>query len=185
VIRVRTYERRRRGGKNYAHETENNNENTVDVVNGWELRHFTTAPGQRRNGVSFSLAVRFDTSVLFFFALPTEKWTNLRNSSLTISYRDYWKVRSIVIVINERGPRLGGFFFATAAELCVRRRDLNAYVSIVRGATPGKIVQLPEGEIRWLCLKSRKIFLSQSSLLELETPIKICGELLLLFFFLC
>ena len=48
----------------------------------------------------------------------------------------------------------------------------------MRGARPGKNVQLSEGEIRGLCLKSREIFLSQPVLLELEAPLKICGEYL-------
>lgn len=47
---------------------------------------------------------------------------------------------------------------------------------LVRGARPGKNVQLQEGEIRGLCLKSREIFLSQPILLELEAPLKICGK---------
>ncbi|KAI8046835.1 hypothetical protein M5D96_003049, partial [Drosophila gunungcola] len=47
----------------------------------------------------------------------------------------------------------------------------------VRGARPGKNVQLSEGEIRGLCLKSREIFLSQPILLELEAPLKICGDI--------
>ena len=47
----------------------------------------------------------------------------------------------------------------------------------VRGARPGKNVQLTEGEIKGLCLKSREIFLSQPILLELEAPLKICGKL--------
>lgn len=46
----------------------------------------------------------------------------------------------------------------------------------VRGSRPGKNVQLTENEIRGLCLKSREIFLSQPILLELEAPLKICGE---------
>lgn len=43
---------------------------------------------------------------------------------------------------------------------------------------PGKQVQLMESEIRQLCNVSREIFLQQPSLLELEAPIKICGEFL-------
>ena len=35
---------------------------------------------------------------------------------------------------------------------------------------------MTEGEVRGLCLKSREIFLSQPILLELEAPLKICGE---------
>ena len=46
----------------------------------------------------------------------------------------------------------------------------------VRGSRPGKNVQLTDAEIRGLCLKSREIFLSQPILLELEAPLKICGE---------
>ncbi|XP_007235950.2 protein phosphatase 1, catalytic subunit, alpha isozyme b [Astyanax mexicanus] len=46
----------------------------------------------------------------------------------------------------------------------------------VKGSRPGKNVQLTEGEIRGLCLKSREIFLSQPILLELEAPLKICGD---------
>lgn len=49
-------------------------------------------------------------------------------------------------------------------------------IFLVRGAKPGKNVQLQENEIRGLCLKSREIFLSQPILLELEAPLKICGK---------
>jgi len=38
----------------------------------------------------------------------------------------------------------------------------------VRGQRPGKLVNLLESEIRWLCLKSREVFISQPILLELE-----------------
>lgn len=50
---------------------------------------------------------------------------------------------------------------------------------LVRGARPGKNVQLSEVDIRNLCLKSREIFLSQPILLELEAPLKICGKYLI------
>lgn len=49
----------------------------------------------------------------------------------------------------------------------------------VRGARPGRQVNLTENEIRWLCIKSREIFVQQPVLLELEAPIKICGTFLL------
>ncbi|KAH9719375.1 serine/threonine-protein phosphatase PP1 isozyme 6 [Citrus sinensis] len=39
-----------------------------------------------------------------------------------------------------------------------------------------KQVQLTEAEIRQLCAASKEIFLSQPNLLELEAPIKICGD---------
>jgi len=47
----------------------------------------------------------------------------------------------------------------------------------VRGSRPGKSVDLEEREIRGLCLKAREIFISQPVLLELEAPIKICGDI--------
>lgn len=47
----------------------------------------------------------------------------------------------------------------------------------MRGCRPGKAVQLAETEVRALCLKSREIFLSQPILLELEAPLKICGDI--------
>ncbi|KAL8821770.1 MAG: hypothetical protein Q9223_000243 [Gallowayella weberi] len=47
----------------------------------------------------------------------------------------------------------------------------------VRGSRPGKQVQLLETEIRYLCTKAREIFISQPILLELEAPIKICGDI--------
>ena len=47
----------------------------------------------------------------------------------------------------------------------------------VRGSRPGRQVNLSEVEIRWLCVKAREIFTSQPVLLELEAPIKICGDI--------
>lgn len=46
----------------------------------------------------------------------------------------------------------------------------------VRRERPGKQVQLAEGEIKQLCAASREVFLAQPNLLELEAPIKICGN---------
>lgn len=45
-----------------------------------------------------------------------------------------------------------------------------------RGSRQGRLVDLREEEIRGLCLLSREIFLRQPMLLELEAPIKICGD---------
>merc|ERR1711972_338895 len=39
------------------------------------------------------------------------------------------------------------------------------------------MVQLTEGEIGGLCIWSRDIFMTQPTLLELECPIKICGDI--------
>ena len=55
----------------------------------------------------------------------------------------------------------------------------------VRGSRPGRQVNLTENEIRWLCIKARDIFAAQPVLLELEAPIKICGEFLYSYAFLC
>jgi len=46
----------------------------------------------------------------------------------------------------------------------------------VRGQKPGKLVQIPEPQLKALCLAARGVFLSQSALLELEAPLKICGD---------
>ena len=45
-----------------------------------------------------------------------------------------------------------------------------------RGTRTIKTVQLAENEVKGLCMKAREIFLSQPILLELEAPLKICGE---------
>ena len=41
---------------------------------------------------------------------------------------------------------------------------------------PNKQISLTEQEIKWLCYTSEDIFMSQPMLLELEAPIKICGD---------
>lgn len=50
------------------------------------------------------------------------------------------------------------------------------FIRIARNSRPGKLVQMSETEIRYLCIKSKQIFLEQPTLLELEAPIKICGK---------
>jgi len=47
----------------------------------------------------------------------------------------------------------------------------------VRGSKPGKQVNLPEADIKYLCSRSRQVFMDQPVLLELEAPIKICGDI--------
>ena len=56
--------------------------------------------------------------------------------------------------------------------------DIIRRLTEVRSVRPGKQVQLSETEIKQLCVASRDIFLQQPNLLELEAPIKICGNLL-------
>jgi len=46
----------------------------------------------------------------------------------------------------------------------------------VRGGKPGRLVQLTEAELKVLCSKCREVYLSQPALLELEAPLKICGD---------
>ncbi|KAJ7249915.1 serine/threonine-protein phosphatase PP1 [Mycena rebaudengoi] len=46
----------------------------------------------------------------------------------------------------------------------------------VRGNRPGKFVNLHEYEIQYLCTTAREIVLGQPVLLEVETPIKVCGD---------
>lgn len=48
---------------------------------------------------------------------------------------------------------------------------------VARTARPGKPVQMTEGELKYLCVKAKQIFLEQPVLLELEAPIKICGNI--------
>ncbi|OMJ68183.1 hypothetical protein SteCoe_34434 [Stentor coeruleus] len=47
----------------------------------------------------------------------------------------------------------------------------------VKSCKPGKQVNLSEIEVRNLCLRSREIFMQQPILLELEAPLKICGDI--------
>ncbi|KAH7287499.1 hypothetical protein KP509_32G058700 [Ceratopteris richardii] len=54
--------------------------------------------------------------------------------------------------------------------------DIVARLLEVRNSRPGKQVQLFENEIRQLCSTSKTIFMRQPNLLELEAPIKICGD---------
>ncbi|CAG8706459.1 8680_t:CDS:2 [Rhizophagus irregularis] len=83
------------------------------------------------------------------------------------------------------------FWFSVPLIICAavsRRRNMSDPAEIdidsvidrlleVRGCRPGKQVQLAEFEIKYLCTKAREIFISQPILLELEAPIKICGDI--------
>lgn len=46
----------------------------------------------------------------------------------------------------------------------------------LRGSPPGTLASLAESEIKLLCQRARPILLSQPMLLELEAPLKICGD---------
>jgi serine/threonine-protein phosphatase PP1 catalytic subunit len=45
------------------------------------------------------------------------------------------------------------------------------------GQKPGKMIQVAETQLKLLCAQAREIFLGQSALLELEAPLKICGDI--------
>lgn len=46
----------------------------------------------------------------------------------------------------------------------------------LRGSPPGTLASLSENEIKHLCQRARPVLLSQPMLLELEAPLKICGD---------
>eukprot|EP00927_Polykrikos_kofoidii_P052287 TRINITY_DN4607_c0_g2_i1.p1 TRINITY_DN4607_c0_g2~~TRINITY_DN4607_c0_g2_i1.p1 ORF type:complete len:305 (+),score=42.74 TRINITY_DN4607_c0_g2_i1:81-995(+) len=46
----------------------------------------------------------------------------------------------------------------------------------VRNCRPGRLVQLNEGEVCALCIQSRDVFMTQPILLELDCPLKVCGD---------
>jgi len=45
------------------------------------------------------------------------------------------------------------------------------------GQKPGKMIQIAEAQLKLLCSTAREIFLGQSAMLELEAPLKICGDI--------
>uniref|UniRef100_A0A7S2ZI23 Serine/threonine-protein phosphatase n=1 Tax=Rhodosorus marinus TaxID=101924 RepID=A0A7S2ZI23_9RHOD len=47
----------------------------------------------------------------------------------------------------------------------------------LRGQRPGRHVQLRESDVKQLCVEARQVFMKQNTLLELEAPIKICGDI--------
>ena len=58
--------------------------------------------------------------------------------------------------------------------------DINKIIDTLLGAAklpPGKFIQLPESTIIWLAEKARQIFASQPTMIELEPPLKICGDI--------
>ncbi|GCB21227.1 serine/threonine-protein phosphatase PP1 [Aspergillus awamori] len=55
--------------------------------------------------------------------------------------------------------------------------ELIARLVAVRGSRPGKLVEIRESEIEYLCHTARDIFISQPILLDLEAPIKVCGDI--------
>uniref|UniRef100_F7AYW3 Serine/threonine-protein phosphatase n=1 Tax=Equus caballus TaxID=9796 RepID=F7AYW3_HORSE len=92
------------------------------------------------------------------------RWRISINSTSTASSNGCWKVEDYTSWLRSRS-------------VIGLKKQLKRSLKKVRGSKPGKNVQLQENEIRGLCLKSREIFLSQPILLELEAPLKICGDI--------
>ncbi|KAH9278262.1 Serine/threonine-protein phosphatase PP1-beta catalytic subunit [Echinococcus granulosus] len=64
-----------------------------------------------------------------------------------------------------------------AGELDLNVDEIISALLEVRGPRISTAVNLKEEDIKALCAKSREIFLSQPILLELEAPLKICGDI--------
>lgn len=79
-----------------------------------------------------------------------------------------------------RATRIGVSEKVRGGVLTLMQIDVDSMIQRLleaRGNRPGKSIKLDEEEIKGLCHRSREIFLSQSILLELEAPIKICGDI--------
>jgi hypothetical protein len=66
---------------------------------------------------------------------------------------------------------------ATVIRLCSSVFAASALIRACRNDRPGKSVTMSEGEVRALVLAAKEIFQSQPVLLELEAPIKVCGDI--------
>jgi serine/threonine-protein phosphatase PP1 catalytic subunit len=55
--------------------------------------------------------------------------------------------------------------------------NIDDLINQCTSAKPGKFVLFEESQLKALCIAARKTFMSQSSLLELEAPVKICGDI--------
>jgi len=55
-------------------------------------------------------------------------------------------------------------------------RNVAQRLLALRGSPPGTLASLAEPEIKSLCTRARPLLLDQPMLLELEAPIKICGD---------
>ncbi|CAG8503953.1 14253_t:CDS:2, partial [Acaulospora morrowiae] len=118
----------------------------------------------------------FDT----YFVKPCRKlmlWFQLHNYHLdtAISFRP-------IVEINISG--LANVFLTTRSFLLVFsekrvKRTMNDSSEIDIDSVIDRLleVQLAEFEIKYLCTKAREIFIAQPILLELEAPIKICGDI--------
>jgi len=81
-----------------------------------------------------------------------------------------------------RAPHSPPPFFDMAGSPTRKAEDLDVDEILrlcldAKGGKVGKAVLFPEGQLRALCSKVREIFLSQDALLDLEAPLKICGDI--------
>ncbi|KJH45898.1 putative phosphoprotein phosphatase 1 [Dictyocaulus viviparus] len=111
-------------------------------------------------------------SVDFGFILKKEK--NKKNA-LRMANEEHARPLRVVFTVKNKTVKYQVYDMSGEGELNVD--NLITRLLEVRGCRPGKTVTMTEAEIRALCHKSREIFLSQPILLELEAPLKICGDI--------
>ena len=75
------------------------------------------------------------------------------------------------------GPKGKGKGKGGKGEYTLQIDDIIDSLLKVRSFRPGKTVDLKEEDVRALCLSAREVFIQQPSLLELEAPLKICGDI--------
>jgi len=77
-------------------------------------------------------------------------------------------------------PQIPIFEIQEAKSTRMASQPLDAIITMllsVRGARSGVYVSLAQAQIMWLLRQSREVLLTQPSLLELDAPINICGDL--------
>lgn len=84
-------------------------------------------------------------------------------------------------IFNKKGKEKNNINLPFRKEVMISNSDFDVDKMIdklleVKGTKPGKQVNLPEAEIKALCMAARAIFIDQPILLELEAPLKICGK---------
>jgi hypothetical protein len=87
------------------------------------------------------------------------------NSTSTRYWASYWQV-STVDKFKERCPKVGvsEIWFAFYALPSARKSPTDI------------VIKLPREEIVYVCMAAREVLMSQPSLVELEAPVKICGD---------
>ena len=60
-------------------------------------------------------------------------------------------------------------------EIINKLLSARTYFNIIIRSKPNRLINLSESEIKFLCNKSKDIFMTQSVFLELDAPIRVCG----------